>query len=111
MKFSLVVAAFLPVLAAAASLGERDVEALSNELPEINIDEIDGDFTETSLEPEEDSAESLMGIQAVCPVGYPKYCPRWNFCCRRTAVGCCRNACCARGTQFCGSNGHCYRYT
>ena len=108
MKFSLVLTALLPVLATAASLGERDVKTLSTEFPEIDIDNFDGHLEDTSVEDEMDVEEKLMGAQAVCTPAYPRYCPKWNWCCRKTAVGCCRVSCCRKGTRYCGANGRCY---
>lgn len=57
-----------------------------------------------------EASSQLMGVAAAqCPPSHPLYCRAYNFCCVRQAVSCCPNACCAPGTQFCGSDGHCYR--
>lgn len=51
-----------------------------------------------------------FSVQAICnDPRFPKSCDRWNFCCPSKAIGCCRNACCAKGTTHCGQDGHCYR--
>lgn len=109
MRFALLAVTLIPALATAATLGERDVQAMSLDLPEFDTDSLDGSFVENSAEQEVENAD-LFSANAVCPVGYPKYCSRWGFCCRKNAVGCCRNACCLPGTDFCGANGHCYKW-
>jgi hypothetical protein len=110
MRFALFIAAVLPVMATAVSLGARDVETMSLELPELDTDELDVDFVNNAAEQENENAD-LFNTNAVCPTGFPKYCPRWGFCCSKKAVGCCRKACCRKGTDFCGRDGNCYKYT
>ena len=83
-------------------------------LPEVDIN--DKSFNIQSVELTGVESQSLnkggeMSAQAYCPdPNYPKSCDRWNFCCPNRAVGCCRIQCCLPGTDFCGTDGRCYRY-
>lgn len=110
MRFALLAVTLLPALATAATLGERDVEAMDLDLPELDTDTLDRSFAESSAEQQVENVD-LFSTNAVCPIGYPRYCPRFGFCCRKNATKCCRNACCLPSTDFCGANGHCYRWT
>ncbi|KAL6863392.1 hypothetical protein ACO1O0_003644 [Amphichorda felina] len=111
MKLSLFVAALLPALTLAIPVNDVEYEftLIDIEFPEINLDLLNGAFAGTSAG--ESVEQRLRGSQtAKCPSPSPKFCPIGNFCCGSDAVGCCAKECCGEGTNFCGSDGRCYRF-
>lgn len=91
MKFNLSALLLIPLAGASLAL---------DSLPTLN----NTDHHEGVSLVQSKNAESAQS----CPVGYPQYCSRYNFCCSVDSVFCCPNACCARGATYCGADGHCY---
>ncbi|KAK2873693.1 hypothetical protein FQN49_002154 [Arthroderma sp. PD_2] len=94
MKFTALLV-LIPLLGGAIAAPEAEVQEL-DALPNLEASDAEGVLM-------------TLANNARCPPSHPLYCRRYRFCCPRGAVSCCPKACCARGTQFCGANGHCYR--
>lgn len=98
MKLSILVLAPLMGLVAAGSL---------EPLPEVDSNDKNATPLDAGTRALDKGAD--LSAEAYCPgPNYPLSCDRWGFCCSASSVGCCKNACCAKGATRCGSDGHCY---
>ncbi len=104
MKFAIF--SLLPLLVAAAAVVDRDANVMSNEPQTVNVKDFAAGTKLDVLELKTQKGE--FSAQVSCPPGYPKYCPRYNFCCPAQAQACCPRACCRSAGGFCGSDGLCY---
>ncbi|KAJ4147555.1 hypothetical protein LMH87_002067 [Akanthomyces muscarius] len=106
MKFTIL--SILPILIAASSLGDREASVMSNDRPTVDVKDIKPGAKLDVLELKTSDQKGFATSAVYCPPGYPKYCPRYNFCCPAIAQACCPRACCRSAGGFCGSDGLCY---
>ncbi|KAM3514267.1 hypothetical protein MY11210_002057 [Beauveria gryllotalpidicola] len=106
MKFAIL--SLLPLLAAASALGDRDVTIMNNDPETVDVKDLPDNAQLDVLELKSSSQQGSINAAARCPPNYPKYCPRYNFCCPAIAQSCCPRACCRSLHAICGSDGLCY---
>lgn len=110
MKFALILSTLLPLLVAGASIEDRAVQVMDTELETVDVNTFGANVVLNVQQLKTPSVSVNDKAQAICPPGYPKYCPRYNFCCPAIAQACCPRACCLSAGGFCGTDGLCYRY-
>lgn len=105
MKFAIV--NFLPLLVAATAIGERDANIMKSDPQTIDVKDLPhgAQLDVISLKTAGDHG---ISTSAICPPGYPLYCPAYNFCCPPQAQSCCPRSCCGSRNAVCGSDGLCY---
>ncbi|OAA40117.1 hypothetical protein BBO_06175 [Beauveria brongniartii RCEF 3172] len=107
MKFTIL--SLLPLLAAASTVGDRDMTVMNNDPETVDVKDIPETAELDVLVLKSSSQHKDASTSAVdCPPGFPKYCPSYNFCCPAIAQSCCPRACCRSRDAFCGSDGLCY---
>ncbi|KAJ6786081.1 hypothetical protein PWT90_09854 [Aphanocladium album] len=106
MKFAIL--SFLPLLVAASAIGDRDVSVMNNDPQVVDVKDLPVGAKLDVLTLKTANQKELVTAAVSCPPGYPKYCPRYNFCCPAAAQSCCPRSCCRSLNAFCGSDGLCY---
>lgn len=110
MNLTLFAAALLPALALSAAVGEVDPRAPFPELPEVDIDQLDGNYEIASTYEPHDKRNHFYDL--FCVPERPRICLKHKFCCPKGTIGCCRADCCAKGAVHCGYlDGRCYKPT
>lgn len=97
MKLSIAILAALPLLVNAASIEKRGPEG--SQLPALEQSLVPNELI-SAVDGSADKAGD-MGAEAcnyIC----------LGMCCHYST--CCSNACCLPSAQFCGTDGHCYRW-
>lgn len=106
MKFAIF--NLLPILVAASAIGEREASVMTTEPNMVNVENLPAGAELNVLELKTAGQMGLMASAAACPANFPKYCPRYGFCCPSIAQSCCPRACCGHREAVCGSDGLCY---
>lgn len=106
MKFAIF--SLLPLLASASAIGEREVSVMNTEPTTVDVKDLPAGAELNVVELKTSGQFGLMAAAASCPPGYPKYCPRYGFCCPAQAQACCPRACCGHRNAVCGTDGLCY---
>ncbi|KAK5989053.1 hypothetical protein PT974_10551 [Cladobotryum mycophilum] len=101
-------AALLVSLLGTTALAVEEIGAFGINEASIASSDVNTDYTGDRFELNHGKGVLKAAAAASCPSSYPLYCSRYDFCCPSNAVGCCANACCGKGTTYCGSDGHCY---
>lgn len=97
MKAAFALLTLLPLLGAATT----------SELPTVDVTTVTDGLFEATPGEQANVGDARALVASACPAGYPFICD--GRCCAYNI--CCPNSCCAPGTQFCGADGLCYRYT
>ncbi|KAM3426853.1 hypothetical protein NHJ13734_009231 [Beauveria thailandica] len=95
MRFAII--SLLPLLAMATAIGERADDASINGIAPNDVPQDDNNLSGLMTPAEKSKAD----LYQRCPPSHPKYCPAYNFCCVRQAIGCCPRACCLPGATRC----------
>ncbi|KAM3426850.1 hypothetical protein NHJ13734_009228 [Beauveria thailandica] len=74
----------------ATAIGERADDASINGIAPNDVPQDDNNLSGLMTPAEKSKAD----LYQRCPPSHPKYCPAYNFCCVRQAIGCCPRACC-----------------
>ncbi|KAM3426587.1 hypothetical protein MY4824_009906 [Beauveria thailandica] len=105
----LTILSLVPLLSAASTIGDRDVTVMNNDPETVNVKDIPETAKLDVLVLKSSSQHKDASTSAEpCPPSFPRYCPRFDFCCPAVSPACCPRACCRSSGAFCGSDGLCY---